>query len=177
MAATDADLFAGLPTPVHTRGESVTIGHSWHGEFPGATFSIRTEHIGEARERTLLRIEAWVINPESLDAQHGEAAGTIRRMRHEAIAGWILGVAPPGDASVARKVESLQRSPHEWSSRDHVSGLEVRAWHSGGLKVASLEIPLDALEAPAEVATRALRVLVQEAAARRGAFGAAAVSL
>jgi hypothetical protein len=172
MAAKDPELFATLPTPAHARGESVTVGHSWHGEFPGATLSVRT-----TEQAPQLHVEAWVINPESLDAQHGAGADTIRRMRHEAMAAWILGVATPPDRGLAQKVESLQRSPHSWTSRDRLTGLELRAWHSGGLKTASLDIPLDDLDAASGIAARAMRSLVAEGAARRGAFGVDAVSL
>ncbi len=169
----DPALARELPPPQHGRSEVLAFGHAWYGRFPGFSLQVVKDDAG----KDWLRMEVLVTNPPSLDAIHGTAAARIRHLRHETIAEWVAGVAPPRDEQIRREVRSLRRAPHEWATRDSSTGTELRCWHSGGLKSARVDIELGTGNHTAAVVARAIRALLSESAERAEGFGPDVVPL
>ncbi len=170
VAAADPSLMERLPPPQCGRGESMEMGDQWSGPFPKVRFSVVTDRGNEE-----LRVYAWVINPPSLDDLHGaDKAKAIRASRCQTLSEWIVKAAPADDAT-RDTVLSLKKRPQRWDTQDPATGCALRAWHSGGLKSASVSISLQNPELAASTAARCLRALLNAADARSDGFGPEAV--
>ncbi len=169
VAVADRETFRLLPVGSYSRGECLTLGHSWHGPMPG---------ISIVAESGAVRVEAWVINPKSMAAVHGQTkAAQIKRERCTVISKWLLAAAPPTDDGTVDHVTRMRRKPLSWRCTDATTGLDLEAHHSSGLAVGAVRIEGTDLALLGPSIARCLKQLIEATAPHQAAFGPSAVSL
>ena len=169
VALADPATFRQTSVVSYARGERATFGHSWHGATPSLALSADAAGV---------KAEAWVINPKSLPAVHGqERAREIKHLRCKTVCQWLISAAPPTDPADTEHVRRMRKKRLDWRTADPVTGATLRARHSSGLAVGSIGIESTDLSILGPAIARLMRQLIETAALNESAFGRAAVTL